>query len=390
MDEQLVKHLQNLRKFYGKNPKWLTNEMIEKYLVRHCLQYDNDLLLKFKEYYLSMGSYRRIFDDFLYDLILAEEYMFTTEEISDVDCKGGSGTLTNEVATAPSEPDRDAGPPLIPQFERFLTLLRIQKYSPKTIKNYTSALKSVAHYFNNKNRSIDLLDHKDLVEYFYTLSATLDRSASTVRIHRFALAFYYNNVLQKEIDISDFMNIRKEKKLPTVLTHNEIKRILSSINNLKHRVMISLLYSSGLRVSEVVVIRVKDLDFEHLTLTVRQGKGKKDRVTIFSESIASLVQEFCFDKGPGDYLFIRQGDKDMKHHVTVRTVQNAFFRALKKSGVKKVASCHSLRHSFATHLLESGVSVRHIQELLGHKHINTTTIYTKVAHPALSGIKSPL
>ncbi len=162
--------------------------------------------------------------------------------------------------------------------------------------------------------------------------------------------------------------------------------ILSSINNVKHKLLIGLIYSSGLRVSESVNVKVKDFDFKNKMMRVRQGKGAKDRMTILSEKISGVLEKYVRNKKIDDFVF----ESERGGKLTERSAQKVFAKALKLSGVKRNASCHSLRHSFATHLLEAGTDIRYIQELLGHAKLETTQIYTKVTNLAIKNIKSPL
>ena len=147
------------------------------------------------------------------------------------------------------------------------------------------------------------------------------------------------------------------------------------------------MYSSGLRVGEVVKLKAEDFDFDNRILWVRQGKGKKDRQTIISEKLMPILRKLVEIKEKGEYMF--DGQRPGCHFST-RSVENVFTQALKNSGIKKQATCHSLRHGFATHLLESGVDIRYIQQLLGHRSLVTTQIYTAVNNPALREIESPL
>ena len=150
--------------------------------------------------------------------------------------------------------------------------------------------------------------------------------------------------------------------------------------------MIAVAYGAGLRVSEIVRLKVADVDLKELTLMVRQGKGKKDRLTVLSKKIIEELVELMSGKENNDYIF----ESERGGRLTEATAQKVFYTALKKADIKKPASFHSLRHSFATHLLENGVDVRYVQELLGHANIRTTQIYTKVTNPQLKNIKSPL
>ena len=175
-------------------------------------------------------------------------------------------------------------------------------------------------------------------------------------------------------------------KLPIVLSRAEIEKILLVINNKKHNLMIALAYSGGLRVSEIINLKVKDVCLAELTIHIKDAKGNKDRITLLPEKLIGDVEKLIANKKLNDYIFpSERGGK-----LTERTAQKVFETALKKAGIKKEATFHSLRHSFATHLLENGVDVRFVQELLGHANIRTTQIYTKVTNPMLRKIKSPL
>lgn len=179
---------------------------------------------------------------------------------------------------------------------------------------------------------------------------------------------------------------KRSKKLPIVLSREEIKSVIDAIRNPKHKLIISLAYGAGLRISEVVNFKVKDINLEELTIHLKNAKGKKDRITIFPEKIKNDLQGLIAGKNLNDYLF----ESERGGKLTERTAQKVFENALREAGIKKDATFHSLRHSFATHLLENGVDVRYVQELLGHQNVRTTQIYTQVTNPKLKNIKSPL
>ncbi|MBU0964460.1 tyrosine-type recombinase/integrase, partial [Patescibacteria group bacterium] len=163
-------------------------------------------------------------------------------------------------------------------------------------------------------------------------------------------------------------------------------KMIDSIRNAKHKLLISLTYGSGLRVSEIVSLKVKDLDLEELVIHIKQAKGKRDRITIFPGKLKQDMQSFIDGKEKNDYVFASErGGK-----LSSRTAQKVFEHALKRAGIQKQASFHSLRHSFATHLLENGTDIRYVQELLGHQNIRTTQRYTQVTHTSLKKIISPL
>lgn len=219
----------------------------------------------------------------------------------------------------------------------------------------------------------------------------LSRSAVNQAIS--ALKLLYVRLYGRADDFADIRRPRAEHKLPAVLSHHEILRITQAIKNQTHRLIVELMYAAGLRVSEVVRLRVQDVNLDELTLFVRfprrakeSIKSRKDRRTIFSESLQDALRRQMEGKQPEDWLFpSRCGGR-----LSTRTVQQVFKKALKASGVQKDVSCHDLRHSFATHLLEAGTDIRYIQELLGHARLETTRIYTHVANPARLKIKSPL
>ena len=179
---------------------------------------------------------------------------------------------------------------------------------------------------------------------------------------------------------------KKPKSLPVVLSRPEIERIISSVKNGKHRLLISLSYGAGLRVSEAVGLRVRDIDLGEMTVRIEQAKGRKDRISVLPERIAEGIRAMMAGRPGDDFLFASErGGK-----LTVRTAQMVFENALKTAAIAKRATFHSLRHSFATHLLENGVDVRYVQELLGHQNIRTTQRYTHVTNPRIRNIKSPL
>lgn len=185
----------------------------------------------------------------------------------------------------------------------------------------------------------------------------------------------------------DLERPKKEKKLPEILSKNEISKLLKAVKNLKHKAILYLVYSAGLRVGEVVKLKPTDIDSDRMLIPIIQGKGKKDRYTILSETALSILRQYVKVYKPEHWLFPGQHpDK----HLTERSVQKVFGNARIDAKIRKDVSVHNLRHSFATHLLEGGVNLRYIQELLGHSSSKTTEIYTHVTQKNLSNIISPL
>jgi site-specific recombinase XerD len=201
-----------------------------------------------------------------------------------------------------------------------------------------------------------------------------------------AIRAYLENILKKPVDSSTIPWPKGEKKLPIVLSAEEVTTLLSSIDNLKHKCIIWLIYSAGLRISEAVYLTVDDIDFDRMQIHIRKAKGKKDRCSILSRKAADIIQQYLKEYQPAKWLF--QGQKGGNY--TVKSIQMIFHKALDKTSIKKHATVHTLRHSFATHLLENGTDLRYIQELLGHSNSKTTEIYTHVTRISLQKIQSPL
>lgn len=366
MGEENVRNNQNaservvreLTEWAGNDPRFISNDRLRAFLMRNG-KLDHSEFVALKQYYLVEKKYsRRIFSDI--------------EETSDIEEKQVQPKSTKQ----------------IPHLRVFTDAMKLKRYAHKTIKNYTNTLKSLNNYcLREYDHDITNLDYEKIKKYFLYIIEERDLSRSYVMNLRSALKIYMNSILNKNISFDFIQRTRRSKHLPTVLSHEEIHKILSYINNLKHRIMISLLYSSGLRVSEVTSLKCKDIDINNLSITVRQGKGNKDRLTVFSESLLSDLKSFLVGKEPDDYVFTSGWQSRQK--LSIRSLQAVFARALKRSGVQKKATCHDLRHSFATHLHEAGTDIRHIQKLLGHENLDTTMIYTKVSRPGLLDIKSP-
>lgn len=259
--------------------------------------------------------------------------------------------------------------------------MTLRNYSRKTIAAYTRVYSDL---YKTTGRSLRDMGEEEIKNYLHQkLQAGL--ASQSIALAANALNFLYTKIYRR----SDFQRIRHPKKtktLPTVLSKSEIEHVIAQTNNLKHKTMLGIAYAAGLRVSEVVSLRVANIDLSELTVVIRQAKGKKDRLSILSPRLVADLQILTAGKQGDRYVF----ESERGGRLTETTAQKIFSRALEKSGIKKPATFHSLRHSFATHLLEKGVDVRYVQELLGHANIRTTQLYTKVTNPALKNIKSPL
>jgi len=201
-----------------------------------------------------------------------------------------------------------------------------------------------------------------------------------------ALKFYYGSMLKKKF-FYDIKRPRKDKKLPVVLSKEEVAKILSYVDNLKHKAILMLVYSAGLRVGEVVKLKPENIDSKRMLIHIKGAKGRKDRYTLLSETTLNVLRQYWKKYKPENWLF--RGAKDGRY-LSIRSVQKIFEQAYEKAGIRKEITIHGLRHSFATHLLEGGTDLRYIQELLGHKDSKTTKIYTHVSTKSLGKIRSPL
>jgi site-specific recombinase XerD len=265
---------------------------------------------------------------------------------------------------------------------KMLQEMKLRNFSPKTIKSYSYYITNILQFANKGASSITTADIREYLENL----ANINSSASTLNSAYSALKFYFEKILRRKF-FAGIPRAKKEKKLPVVLSKNEIRRMIDAAANPKHKCILCLLYGSGLRISEVIKIKMEDIDIERKMLKVRQGKGKKDRLTVIAEEIIQVLTKQIPLKLPQDYLFTGY---DKKSSLTTGSINAIVKNAAEKVGITKNISAHSLRHSFATHLLENGTSIRYIQELLGHARLETTQIYTKVCDYNLKNIKSPL
>lgn len=259
--------------------------------------------------------------------------------------------------------------------------LRLRRYSKQTLKSYLFCLREYFLFLQDGD-----LAKADvgMVRKFLLGMEAAGKASQTVNLYLNAIKFFYREVVGYGRGI-DLKFAKRSKKLPVVLTRDEILKVIDNIKNIKHRLFIALAYGAGLRVSEAVDLRVRDLNLEEGTIHIKQAKGQKDRITLFPEKLIAEMKNFIAFADGGRYVFASErGGK-----LTSRTMQIIFNRALKSAEIFKPATFHSLRHSFATHLLENGVDIRYVQALLGHQNIRTTQRYTQVTNTKLKTIKSP-
>ena len=266
---------------------------------------------------------------------------------------------------------------------RFEHYLQSKRYSSNTIKAYTETLRVFLRYFANK--AIEEISNEDLIAFNndYILKNNFSSSYQNQLVN--AVKFYYSAIQHKKIDVELVHRPRREKTLPNVLSKEEVKSILDAPYNLKHRAMLSMIYSCGLRRSELLNLTKLDIDSKRMVVVIRMAKGKKDRIVPLSPKILILLRDYYKCYHPKQYLF--EGQDGGKY--SEKSLENVFKQSLLKARIEKPATMHWLRHSYATHLLESGTDLRYIQDLLGHKSSKTTEIYTHVSKKNIQNIRSP-
>jgi site-specific recombinase XerD len=293
--------------------------------------------------------------------------------------------LSSEAAKTPHSEGRsdstDESPSLPPSIGKSLYYsLRALKYSRKTSQRYVSIAECYVRFLDVP---LEKSSSADITRFLAFLEHNRDSSASTINQAISALRFLYSKVLGKETFLT--RRPKADRRLPGILSRDEAMRIVMAPRNIKHRSLLVLAYSAGLRVSEIASLRVDDIDVARGVILVRKGKGRKDRYTILSTKAKSLLDTYLDLYKPQEWLFEGQNGG----HLSTRSIQEVFVRAKNKLGITKNVSIHSLRHSFATHLLEDGTDIRYIQELLGHANAKTTQIYTHVARKDFLRIRSP-
>lgn len=270
------------------------------------------------------------------------------------------------------------------QFNRFIETLQLKGYSPNTLRNYSNELLQLLFFIQEKN--IDDCSSEDIRDYILYCINELKISESTTHSRINALKFYFEKVLKRSDFFLEIPRPKKASQLPKTIHAHDVKRIFEVTQNLKHNTMLKLCYGMGLRVSEIINLKIKDIDSKNMQVFLGRAKGKKDRYANLPESILEQLRLYFIEYQPKEYLFEGQ----FGGQYSARSAQQVFKTALENSKINKKASIHSLRHSFATHLLENGTDIRFIQELLGHKDIKTTLLYTHVSDKSIRKIKSPL
>lgn len=262
--------------------------------------------------------------------------------------------------------------------------LKLKNYSESTLRTYTEQFKLFLQFFPDSYP--EELGESEIEHYLLHLIENRKLSVSTQNQAINAIKFYYEKILKQDRKVYDLERPMREKRLPEVLSQEEVMGIFEHAGNLKHRTMLMVLYASGLRRSELLNLRVGDIDFDRGVVLIRGGKGRKDRHSVMAHSLMPMVKEYLKEYKPKFWFF--EGLNDERYSAT--SLQMILKRAVKKAGIHKNVRLHMLRHSFATHLLESGTATRYIQILLGHESPKTTEIYAKVTRFGLDKVVSPL
>ena len=272
---------------------------------------------------------------------------------------------------------------LLIQFEQKLIL---QRYSPNSIRNYKSAMKSFLEIAEKKFSHPSELNEAIIEKYVLWKVQKHKIGSSHQRMIIASIDKFYSSVYNRKLNIKHLYPARKSYSLPNYLTTDEVKKLIESVDNIKHRCIIKLLYGSGLRLSELLHLKVRDIDSKSMIIHIKNSKGNKDRVVMLSEALLEELRTYFIKHKPAEFLF--EGQSGGMY--SSKSVQVIVKNAASKAGIKRQVTPHTLRHSFAIHLLESGTDIRFIQQLLGHESIKTTEKYTHITDISKSKIKSPL
>lgn len=288
-----------------------------------------------------------------------------------------------EFGLPPSMRDITGFPGLL-EIEKFRTWLLTKRYSPNSIKTYTEALRIFLYHF--RTVPVSEITNDDFIIYIRERIINSGLSASYQNQMVNSVKLFFATIENKKMEVEQIARPRREHLLPNVLSKEEVKRILTAHYNIKHRTMLSLIYSCGLRRSELLNLKPFDIDSDRHVIIIRQAKGKKDRIVPLSDKILVMLREYYMYYRPKVWLFEGKYPGERYDGGSLSLVLK---QALSKCGITKPVSLHWLRHSYATHLLESGTDLRYIQEILGHKSSRTTEIYTHVSMTSILQVKSP-
>ena len=270
--------------------------------------------------------------------------------------------------------------------QKMIRAMELRNLSKHSQRAYLAAVTGIARHYR---RSPDKITNKMIEDYLLYLKNEKDNAPNSCGSVLTGLRFFYKNVMKKEISV-DYSVRKIPRKLPTVLTKKQVWKIICTPNNLKHRLILMTTYAAGLRASEVIALKPKHIESEKMLIKVEGGKGRKDRYTMLSVKLLAELRRYYSKYRPQTYLFPSSFKKRKDKPLLYETVRSIYEKARKDAGVKKGVGLHTLRHSFATHLLEAGYDIRKIQVLMGHTELSTTMIYLHVSRETLSKVPSPL
>ena len=268
----------------------------------------------------------------------------------------------------------------------FKTILTLKRYSNNTIESYIGLLKIFTLEYQYTDVHLQKLEDRDIILSVINLVKKRKYSASSQKQLIGGLKLFYKEILKREIDFSIIYPTRNTHYLPAVLSKNEVQQIISSFTNIKHKTIIATIYGLGLRISELINLKIEDIDSDRMLVHIKNAKGKKDRIVMLPNSLLQLLRQYFMKYKPKYYLF--EGVRDKQYSDS--SIRKILKLAVASLNIKKRVTVHTLRHSFATHLLENGTDIRIIQKLLGHTNIKTTLQYVKVAQSTIQNVKSPI
>jgi site-specific recombinase XerD len=275
---------------------------------------------------------------------------------------------------------------MTPLRKKMIRAMELNNLSPQTQRSYLAAVNGLARHYG---RSPDTLSKKMIEDYLLYLKNERKRAPNSRALVLTGLRFFYNHVADKKICI-DYKARKIPRKLPTVLTPEQVAAIIGSPSNLKHRLMLMAAYSAGLRAGEVINLKPEHIDSERMLIKIVNGKGRKDRYTMLSHRLLKQLRFYYQKCRPKHYLFFSNYKHKKDQPLSYESVRRVYEDARKRAGIKRGKGIHTLRHCFATHLLEAGYDIRKIQVLMGHARLSTTMIYLHVSRETLSKIPSPL
>ena len=269
---------------------------------------------------------------------------------------------------------------------KFKSIMELKRYSSNTINTYTGLLSTFFETNNFNLQKLEGLSEKQMIPLAIAHINKRNYGYASQKQFISALRLFFKEVFRKNVDLHSLYPTQKPHTLPNILSQSEIRLLLNNISNTKHRAMLTTVYGLGLRSGELLKLKISDIDSNRMLVSIRASKGKKDRIVMLPPKLLQLLREYFKTYRPDKFLFEgRNGEM-----YSSASLNKVFKNAKDKVGIKKYATLHTLRHSFATHLLEKGTDIRVIQKLLGHNNIGTTLLYTKVSNNLIVQVKSPL